>query len=138
MNKLISIALASVILLSNVGVAKAVHLCMGEKTAVKIGWEKAHLDCQMLQKKSDCHQTESENPPLHDCCDDQYEHFQTEAETGLEKSETKLISPTFLTAYLVTFYLFPSEVFSESSRFTESPPPALKTERFILFQSFLL
>ncbi|MFC3414952.1 HYC_CC_PP family protein [Algoriphagus hitonicola] len=138
MNKLISIALASLILLSNIGVAKAVHLCMGEETAVKIGWEKAHLDCQMLEKKPSCHETEQENLPPHDCCDDEYEHFQTEAETGLDKSEVKLISSTFVSSLVISFWLSPFTESSESAHFTESPPPPSKTERFILFQSFLI
>lgn len=111
---------------------------MGEETAVKIGWEKAPLDCQMLTKKPSCHETESEKLPTHDCCDDEYEHFQTESETGLEKAEKKSVSTTFLSALAVTFWLEPFTDSSESDDFTESPPPPSKTERFILFQSFLI
>lgn len=111
---------------------------MGEETAVKIGWEKAPLDCQMLIQKPSCHETESEKLPPHDFCDDEYEHFQTESETGVEKAEKKTVSTPFFSSLAVTLWLAPFTESDESSNFTESPPPPSKTERFILFQSFLI
>jgi len=126
------------ILLSSVGLAKTIHLCMGMEMESAIGFSTTTIDCGMAKKKADCHSNaDSTSKDEADCCDEEFELLVLDQE--LQKSTLHLdYSPEFVVSLIYTFLgisIFPSET---NENYTDYPPPVLRQNLQVLHQSFLI
>ncbi|WP_140160532.1 HYC_CC_PP family protein [Algoriphagus antarcticus] len=138
MKKTFSIAFSLLILLSNVGLAKTIHLCMGTAMESAIGFSTSNIECEMAKKKSDCHsKADSTSHDEKDCCDEEFELLVLDQE--LQKSALSLdISTEFVVSLVYTFFgvsIFPTET---NENYTDYPPPVLRQDFQVLHQSFLI
>jgi hypothetical protein len=126
------------ILLSSVGLAKTIHLCMGMEMESVIGFSTTHIECEMTKKKSDCHsQAETTNHNEKECCNEEFELLVLDQK--LHKSIVALdYSPEFVISLAYTFLgisFFPTET---NENYSEVSPPFLRQDRQVLHQSFLI
>jgi hypothetical protein len=112
------------ILLSNVGLAKTIHLCMGMEMESAIGFSTKTIDCGISKDEADC-------------CDEEFELLVLDQE--LQKSTLHLdYSPLFVLSLIYTFLgisIFPSET---NENYTDYPPLVLRQNLQVLHQSFLI
>ncbi|WP_425638641.1 HYC_CC_PP family protein [Algoriphagus yeomjeoni] len=138
MKKILSIAFSLMILLSSVGLAKTIHLCMGTETESAIGFSTSHIECEMAKKKPSCHsEKESSKHEEKDCCDEKFELLVLDQD--LQKSSLNLdYSPEFVLSLVYTFFgvsVFPTE---KNENYNDYPPPVLRQDLQVLHQSFLI
>lgn len=126
------------ILLSSVGLAKTIHLCMGTETESAIGFSTSHIECEMAKKKPSCHsEKDSSEHEEKDCCDEEFELLVLDQD--LQKSSLNIdYSPEFVVSLVYTF--FGLSVFSteKNENYTDYPPPVLRQDLQVLHQSFLI
>jgi len=126
------------ILLSSVGLAKTIHLCMGIEIESAIGFSTSHIECEMAKKKPNCHSDkDSSEHEEKDCCDEEFELLVLDQE--LQKATLNLdISSEFVVSLVYTFFgvsIFPTE---KNANYTDYPPPVLRQDLQVLHQSFLI
>jgi hypothetical protein len=126
------------ILLSSVGLAKTIHLCMGTEMESAIGFSTSHIECEMAKKKPNCHsEKDSSEHEENDCCDEEFELLILDQD--LQKSTLNLdYSPEFLVSLVYSFLglaIFPVET---NENYTDYPPPLLRQDLHVLHQSFLI
>jgi len=126
------------ILLSSVGLAKTIHLCMGTEMESAIGFSTIEIECEMAKKKADCHsKSDTTSHEEKDCCDEEFELLVLDQE--LQKSTLNLdISPEFVVSLVYTFFgvsIFQAE---KNENYTDYPPPVLRQDLQVLHQSFLI
>ncbi|WP_139316568.1 HYC_CC_PP family protein [Algoriphagus marinus] len=138
MKKILSIAFSLLILLSNVGLAKTIHLCMGTEMESAIGFSTTEIECEMAKKKPNCHsEQESSKHEENDCCDEEFELLVLDQE--LQKVQLASdYSPEFVVSLVYTFLgisFFPIE---NHTNYQDYPPPILRQDLQVLYQSFLI
>lgn len=126
------------ILLSSVGLAKTIHLCMGTEMESAIGFSTSHIECEMAKKKPSCHSDkQSSGHEEKDCCNEEFELLVLDQE--LQKSTLALdYSPEFVVSLVYTFFgisFLPTET---NEHFIDFSPPFLRQDRQVLHQSFLI
>lgn len=126
------------ILLSSVGLAKTIHLCMGTETESAIGFSTSHIECEMAKKKPSCHsEKDSREHEEKDCCDEEFELLVLDQD--LQKSSLNLdYSPEFVVSLVYTFFGvsdFPTE---KDENYTDYLPQFLRQDLQVLHQSFLI
>ncbi len=138
LKKIVSIAFSLMILLSNVGLAKTIHLCMGTEMESAIGFSTSHIECEMTKKKADCHSTaDTTSHEEKDCCDEEFELLVLDQEP--QKSKLNLeISPEFVVSLVYTFFGVSIFATEKKENYTDYPPPVLKQDLQVLHQSFLI
>lgn len=126
------------ILLSSVGLAKTIHLCMGTEMESAIGFSTSHIECEMTIKRSDCHsKKEASSHKEKDCCAEEFELIILDQDT--QKSSLALdYSPEFVISLVYTF--FGVSIFSAGTEqnYSNYPPPILRQDLQILHQSLLI
>jgi hypothetical protein len=138
LKKILSIAFSLMILLSSVGLAKTIHLCMGIEMESAIGFSPSHIECEMAKKKPNCHsEKDSSEHEEKDCCDEEFELLVLDQD--LQKSTLNLdYSPEFVISLVYTFLgisIFPVET---NENYSDYPPPILRQDLQVLHQSFLI
>jgi hypothetical protein len=137
--KLISISLALLMLVSNVGFAMNTHFCGGVavKTSFTIGLH--NPNCGMPDMDEKC-------PPLpiseaqvkpKPCCENQHQLVHLD-DTGDLPSSNISFNPTFIHAFVQAFLQPNSTVEQVSIRSTDFLHPLPDKELEVLFQSFLI
>jgi hypothetical protein len=134
MQKLFSITLSLLLLLSSSGVSYAKHFCgefvMMEK--VTVGQEQ--LSCGMAMENDGCEETEE----THSCCSNTYTAVDTDDNFAYSDFQFNL-QPTFAAAYVAVF-TFQSENTSTEKHvfYSEYKPPPLLKDIPVLFETFLI
>jgi len=138
LKKILSIAFSLMILLSSVGLAKTIHLCMGTEMESAIGFSTSHIECEMAKKKPSCHSEKDSNEHEEkDCCDEEFELLVLDQD--LQKSSLSLdYSPEFVVSLVYTFLGISTLPTETSIDYTNSPPPLLRQDLQVLYQSFLI
>jgi len=126
------------ILLSSVGLAKTIHLCMGTEMESAIGFSTSHIECKMAKKKPNCHSEKdlSEHEEK-DCCDEEFELLVLDQD--LQKSTLHLdYSPEFVVSLAYTFLGMSTLPTETSIDYINNPPLLLRQDFQVLHQSFLI
>ena len=126
------------ILLSSVGLAKTIHLCMGTEMESAIGFSTSHIECEMAKKKPNCHsEKDSSEHEEKDCCDEEFELLVLDQD--LQKSTLNIdYSPEFVVSLIYTFLGISTLSTETSIDYTNNPPPLLRQDLQVLHQSFLI
>ncbi len=126
------------ILLSSVGLAKTIHLCMGTEMESAIGFSTSHIECEMAKKKPNCHSEKNANEHKEkDCCDEEFELLILDQD--LQKSTLNLdYSPEFVVSLVYTFLGIAIFTVETNENYTDYPPPHLWQDLQVLHQSFLI
>lgn len=138
MKKVVSIILAALLLVSNIGFSKNVHYCAGiaVKSTVSVGLHK--LDCGMQGMDLNCESDYSDQTTVQkrSCCENEHQIFQLKEEVKVQPSYE--LQPLFVVAFVHTF-LVPVFVSSaEQTNHTAYTPPIWDKDLNILFQNFLI
>ncbi len=139
MKQFISIFLASLILMGNMGFTLATHFCGGHAVESELGIGEHDLGCGMEAEKASSLCDEMEAVSKTPCCDnelvsvDNGDEFKQNVQ-GL--SFDHKVALTFVYSFLKIY--FPAEGISTSSFSSYSPPLSVAQDYYVLFQSFLL
>ncbi|WPR77138.1 HYC_CC_PP family protein [Algoriphagus sp. NG3] len=138
MKKQISIALALLLMFSNIGMAKSTHLCMGSEMMAEFGIAIKHLDCGMGDPhKEESSDSERSVDPI-DCCQNQFELVQNDNDQNLKVLQIDAAQLIFIAAFTQSFIF---RIAPASDDWQPQPyliPPAVKKNLIVLFQSFLI
>lgn len=142
MVKGISISLAFLMLITNVGLVHNAHICGGEvlEDSFSLGAEK--LSCGMEALRQDCaHLTAPSDGEQHlhsqPCCENEHQLLRYD-EDARPSAPTEILAPVFLQAFAQVFVL-PLPVFETPlGLMREKAPPLPRVNRQILFQTFLI
>ncbi|UII21361.1 HYC_CC_PP family protein [Fulvivirga ligni] len=139
MRKLLSIFLASLMLMASTGVTLATHYCGGHAMSSEVMLGQHELGCgmQMDMKCSASSPLETIGKPIKKCCDNEYQTVSAD-DSVISKVAFDGINLQFLVAFSYThFNLQPVNADVEYPQ-TIDPPPLLDQDLHILNQSFLL
>ncbi|MCE7056041.1 hypothetical protein LZF95_15270 [Algoriphagus sp. AGSA1] len=138
MKKQISIALALLLMFSNIGMAKSTHLCMGSEMMAEFGIAIKHLDCGMGNShEEELPDSEQSINPI-ECCQNQFELVQNDKDQNLKVLQIDAAQLVFIAAFTQSF-IFNIAVTSDDRR--PQPyliPPTIEKDFNVLFQSFLI
>ena len=134
--KIASIALSILMLLSSSGVTYAQHFCGDFEMIAKVTLGEEHLDCGMAMETepAGCDDPESD----HDCCDNEY--TSVELDDNFAKSSLQFEFDTeFALAFVSVFILnFEAEIMPTDDLFRDHSPPPLIIDRQVHFETFLI
>jgi hypothetical protein len=137
--KVISISLALLMLVSNVGFTLNTHFCGGEavETSFSIGLH--NPDCGMPDMDRDCETIPSteEQVKSKPCCENQHQLIQLDENADLQAFSTE-VNPTFFVAFVHSFVqpiLFADQAFVHNTYYS---PPIPDKDIQVLFQTFLI
>ncbi|MDW7692143.1 hypothetical protein R9C00_14620 [Flammeovirgaceae bacterium SG7u.111] len=138
MKQLISIFLASLILMGNMGFTLATHFCGGQAVETELAIGVHELACGMSEPSAKASGCEKEAISEKSCCDD--EVISVDNGDEFKQSLQKLtfdhkVTLTFVYSFLKIY--FPSEE-TYTSFTSYSPPLSVAQDYYVLFQSFLL
>jgi hypothetical protein len=135
--RLISIALASMMLLGNMGFVVGTHYCGGVAVESRIGIGHTDLDCGMEAMNKDCAVPFEANFKNIDCCDNEYQSVEIQ-----DDYKPTLITSTanfeFIAAFISTFTSISYFSIEEDVQYTSYLPPPLEVDVPVLHQVFLL
>lgn len=111
---------------------------MGTEMESAIGFSTTEIECEMAKKKPNCHsEQESSKHEENDCCDEEFELLVLDQE--LQKVQLASdYSPEFVVSLVYTFLgisFFPIE---NHTNYQDYPPPILRQDLQVLYQSFLI
>ncbi|AGA80337.1 MULTISPECIES: HYC_CC_PP family protein [Echinicola] len=139
MKKAVSIFLLIVMLLSNIGVTWATHLCCGiaVKSALMLG--NGELDCGMNHSELDnTDDSFAERTVVKDkCCDNHYTTIESD-EAIFSKTSLNSINVDFFIPFVYSYLGIDPFNQDHSTVYTDYSPPLLKQDRQVMFQSFLI
>ena len=134
MKKVISILMASLLLVSSSGIAYAQHYCGEFKMLSEITLGEKELSCGMVMELPGCDDNEEE----HNCCDNQYTKVETDDSFNKSSFEVEL-SPDFLLSFVSVFILNTVEGYTTThDSFRDHSPPPLERDYQVLYESFLI
>lgn len=139
MKKAVSIFLLIMMLMSNIGVTLATHLCCGVAVKSVLMLGNGELDCGMNHPEMDVTDTSFiEGTVIKDnCCDNYYTSVESD-EALFSKTSLNLINIDFFIPFVYS-YLGIDLFFREYlTLYTNYSPPLLKPDRQVMFQSFLI
>jgi hypothetical protein len=133
MNKVITISLALILLLSNIGLALGTHICCGE--AVKSSLTVGHS--HMADMDKDCPE-EGKHFEAQVCCADKYQSLQIEDDhkPGIIQTNDLNLVIAFVQVFLNLN--FPEKTEHDFLSYLKTSPPQPEQDIIILVQSFLL
>jgi hypothetical protein len=134
--KAISIFLASIILFSSVGFAINTHFCEGRAVDTSISMGVELLDCgmPMPDNENDGNGEQLDKQP---CCQNHHQIVEVDQNQNNPFPAFEL-NQTFFVAFAHTFLVNESVTQKVQANYLTSPPPLVKQDMLILYQSFLI
>ncbi|MBR9832390.1 hypothetical protein GYB57_09595 [bacterium] len=138
MKKIMALFLTFMLLGSQMGFAVSVHICGGLISKQSVSLLKADLSCGMENMNAKCESSPSaKNISKKSCCQDQTQVIQVKDNFN-QKNNVSSNQVEFIQLYtLIASGLLSLEKESVSD-FQISPPPLIKNNTQILFQTFLI
>ncbi|MFT6879590.1 MAG: hypothetical protein ACJARG_000516 [Arcticibacterium sp.] len=140
MKKTISITLASLILFSNMGFTIATHYCGGHAVKSEVSFGVHHLDCGMptMDGQETLVSNDGQQFFTEDCCDNLV--YQLDIQDDYQSNvERVTLNPDFSIVFVYAFFSNYFPFLERHKRYTNyTPPPLIKQDVQILFQSFLI
>ena len=139
MNKIISIFLSILLLLSSSGIGYTQHFCGGMEMMAVVTLGEKHLSCGMDEDfpDSDCGD-EKATAETHDCCKNHITKIQTDDNFAKASFDLNL-NKTFVAAFVSVFQLDEVEITStHKTFFADYNPPPLEQDLNILYENFLI
>jgi hypothetical protein len=133
--KAISIFLASIILLSSVGFAINTHFCEGRAVDSSISMGVELLDCGMPMPNNN--NNDGEQLDKQPCCQNHHQIVEVDQNQNNQFPAFEL-NDTFFVAFINTFLVSESVKQKAQVNYLTTPPPLLKQDILILYQSFLI
>ncbi|MEP0987461.1 hypothetical protein [Ekhidna sp.] len=137
MKKIISISLAIILLLGNVGFTYGTHFCMGMamKSELMLGQE--HMDCGMGTMDHPDHEDEKMHFVAPDCCENEYVTLKTDE--LFKKDISTELAQIFVTSTIAGFlYEINLEFNQHQPILVDSYPPLPDLDFQVLYQAFLI
>ena len=140
MKKIIALSLSILMLGSQVGFAVSTHFCGGSVFARAFSLVGSEVDCGMEEsQESSCPMVTNSDLSISEkpCCGDESNVYQLKEDFNKKQNLIEL-ETAFITLFLANYtLLFNSE---ERGTFTKTPPPPplIREDTQILFQTFLL
>ena len=138
MKEILSIALALIMLSTNMGFAVATHYCGGMAVESQLVFGHEALDCGMANMDKDC-ETPLEGMHLSKkpCCENKYQSLDTEDDFKPTIAHS-MVNVEFVAAFLVTFLHLPISSTNEESQYANYSPPLIDQDISVLHQVFLI
>jgi hypothetical protein len=135
MKQLVSILLATLMLLSSTGVAYAQHFCGDYEMLAEITLGEKHLSCGMAMVDSACGDEHAED---HYCCDNEYTKVSTDDDFAKASSSIEF-QHVFFSAFIsiLVFDNFSVGELSETYYKNYYPPPLVE-DLPLLYETFLI
>ena len=134
MNKLLSVILSFVILITSMGFTVSSHICGGKKVKTTLSVGAADVSCGMEKNVNSCATKKQMKP---NCCQDEIQLIQNDEDYTQQITDFDF-STDFLLAFVTSYVeLFESET-SEIDFFADHSPPPLIKDIPVLIQSFLI
>lgn len=134
MKKILAISFAIMLLIGNVGITMATHLCGGQAVTSRIMIGTGHIDCGMPATDADCGSEQDKPEP---CCENEY--LPVEVEEDYPKST---IQPNFNVDFAVAYVhiILTSRLLLEEDkpRYLHYFPPLLLRDVSVLNQVFII
>ncbi len=140
MKKLIAIFLTLLMLSSSTGLALGTHYCGGKAVKTQLVIGHADIDCGMAKVSEKCEAGANGKVPMlqkKPCCQNHYASVDTDNSLAY-KTVISTNYLNFLMVFAPTFLMFNSSSLEENNIFLTYPPPFLKRDVQVLFQSFLI
>ncbi|MEQ8518626.1 MAG: hypothetical protein RLN79_07780 [Cytophagales bacterium] len=137
--RIISISLALLMLVSNVGFAMNTHFCGGKAVKTNFTLGLHNLDCGMSEMEYACEKlpTSDEHVKTEQCCENKHQILQLEDCVEFQNSFGN-VNPLFVATFIQTIIEQLNLVDDAQSRFAEYSPPLPDKDIQVLFQAFLI
>lgn len=139
MKRVISILLASILLLSHVNLIIGTHFCGGEAVMSRLIFAETHLNCGMANMDEPSNDSGNRaliftNTP---CCEN---HYQTIQATDDYIKEVPQANVNIDVAGTLVYSVLNEKLFSKSAHqfYSDYSPPPLEKDMRVLFQTFLI
>lgn len=138
MKRTLAISLAFILLLSNVGIIMATHLCGGEPIMSQMMLGSGKLDCGMPDMDTDCESEKGIHYKTNPCCENHYQSLEVEDDYHQSNIVQLNINIDFAIALVHTFLNI--ELFSEDDKpqYANYSPPLLLRDITVLNQVFII
>lgn len=137
--RILSISLAFLMLVSNIGFAMNTHFCGGEavKTSFSIGLH--NPDCGMADMDRDCETIPSTEEQIKSkpCCENQHQLLQLDENADVQATSVE-VNPVFFVTFVHSFVqpiLFADQSLVHNTYYS---PPIPDKDIQVLFQTFLI
>lgn len=135
MQKVISIALSVLLLLSSTGITYAKHFCGDHEVLAEITLGEKHLSCGMKMEANSCGDEKQED---HNCCKNKYEKVNTDDHFAKASFDVQLNVP-FIASFITVFELAQEPVITQTfHNYTDYHPPPLDKDIPVLYQVFII
>ena len=134
--KVASVLLAFLMLLSSSGVTYAQHFCGDHEMMAKFTLGEAHLSCGMAMELpvSDC----EDMPEKPSCCDNEYTQVHTDDNFAKSDVQFDLDVSQFALLYSFVFQFETQLLKNVPDAFIDESPPPLDLDRCVLYETFLI
>lgn len=135
MQKVISIALSVLLLLSSTGITYAKHFCGDHEVLSEITLGEKHLSCGMKMEATACGDEKQED---HNCCKNKYEKVNTDDHFAKASFDVQLDVP-FIASFITVFVMQQVPFTSQTQiTYTDYHPPPLDKDIPVLYQVFTI
>ena len=134
MNKIFSVILSFVILITSMGFTVSSHICGGKRVKTELGLISTDVSCGMEKDENNCAKGTQMRS---NCCQDQFNLIQMDEDYTQQLTNFQF-STDFLIAFVTSYIeLFENET-NEIDFFADHSPPPLIKDIPVLIQSFLI
>lgn len=134
MNKIFSVILSIVVLVTSMGFTVSSHICGGKKVKTILSVGAADVSCGMEKKANNCADSSIMKK---NCCEDEFQLIQNDEDFNQQLTQFDL-STDFVLAFVISYFeLHQGETITADCFKDNSPPPLIK-DIPILIQSFLI
>ncbi|MCH7534279.1 MAG: hypothetical protein IH948_00755 [Bacteroidetes bacterium] len=139
MKSILSILLAIIFLAGNVGFTVGIHFCGGHAVKTELMFGHNDLSCGMADMDQGC-DSHSDTTTLKkkDCCQNQYIQFQIEDDYHMPINEISITDIDLILGYKLAYVSLINTNTSQEVHHIYYPPPVLKRDTYVLFQTFLI
>ena len=135
MQKVISIALSILMLLSSTGITYAKHFCGDHEVIAEITFGEKDLSCGMKMEANSCGDEKQED---HNCCKNKYEKVNTDDHFAKASFDIQLNIP-FIASLVTVFVLDQEQVIAQTlHNYTDYHPPPPDEDITVLYQVFII
>ena len=139
MKKFLSILLAFLILISNVGIAMGTHFCGGKAVESKLMFHQKDLHCGMAKKQMVCNDhSEEEMLVKSACCENDFLDLEVDDNYNYHQSTILKLDPVIAFAFTISFLHLFGDVNAINTNYPPYKSPPLVRPFQSLFQVFIL
>jgi len=135
--KLLTILLAILMLISNIGISINTHYCSGHQVAQSLSFGISDLDCGMNNMDQTCDHDPNKNTLSKSCCKNVHQLLQVE-DSFVMHATASGINPFFVIAFVQTIAQERILLPAKQQFFTNYHIPPPKKSAQVLFQTFLI